>query len=148
MLYHSHRCFFVHGILFRCICSRGNPIHGDETYRSLRNLMFIIVAALATWQIVEIWRHSKLMASLRSRTEMWDNFLGELLSCPFCLSVWVSLFCMLGLELSDWGLAGYILSLMIYALAVSRLANLGNDVFKQFCLTPRISVNFKETEDL
>lgn len=148
MLCYSHRCFFVHGTLFPCIFSRVNPIHGDETYRSLRNLMFIIVAALATWQIVEIWRHSKLMASLRSRTEMWDNFLGELLNCPFCLSVWVSLFCMLGLELSDWGLAGYILSLMIYALAVSRLANLGNDVFKRFCLTPKMDVNFKETEEL
>jgi hypothetical protein len=110
--------------------------------------MNIVVAALATWQIVEIWRHSKLMASLRSRTEMWDSFLGELLSCPFCLSVWVSLFCMLGLELADCGLVGYILSLMIYALAVSRLANLGNDVFKRFCLTPKMGINFKEMEDL
>jgi len=55
---------------------------------------------------------------------------------------------MLGLELSDWGLAGYILSLMIYALAVSRLANLGNDVFKRSCLTPKMSVNFEETEEL
>lgn len=110
--------------------------------------MNIIVAALATWQIVEIWRHSRLMASLRSRTEMWDNWLGELLSCPFCLSVWVSLFCLLGLELADNGLVGYILSLMIYALAISRLANLGNDVFKQFCLTPKTGINFNETEEL
>ncbi len=109
--------------------------------------MIIIVAALAAWQIVEIWRHSKLMAPLRSRTEMWDNWLGELLSCPFCLSVWVSLFCLLGLELTDYGLAGYTLSLMITALAISRLANLCNDVFKRFCLTPKINVNFEEKEN-
>jgi hypothetical protein len=55
---------------------------------------------------------------------------------------------MLGLELSDCGLMGYILSLMVYALAVSRLANLGNDVFKRFCLTPKTGINFNETEEL
>jgi hypothetical protein len=110
--------------------------------------MIIVVAALATWQIVEIWRHSRLMASLRSRTEMWDNLLGELLSCPFCLSVWVSLFCLLGLESADCGLAGYILSLVLHALAISRLANLGNDVFKQFCLTPRNTITFQDQENV
>ncbi len=49
----------------------------------------LVVAALATWQAVEIWRHSNLMAPLRARAELREDKLGELLGCPFCLSVWV-----------------------------------------------------------
>jgi len=51
----------------------------------------LAVAALATWQAVEVWRHSSLTAGLRARTELWEGKAGELLRCPFCLSVWVGL---------------------------------------------------------
>jgi hypothetical protein len=94
----------------------------------------IIIAGLATWQIVEIWHHSMLLAPLRSRTEMWDNKLGELLGCPFCLSVWIGWFTLTILNVADSRLA--FLNILIQGLAVSRLANLGNDVFKSFCRTP------------
>lgn len=104
--------------------------------------MELITAALATWQIVEIWHHSLLMAPLRSRTEMWNNKLGELLVCPFCLSVWVGLFCTAGLKYAYLGTAVQILSVVIHAFAVSRLANLGNDYFKTYCLTPKVSIDF------
>jgi hypothetical protein len=96
----------------------------------------IIIAGLATWQIVEIWHHSLLMSSLRARTEMWDNKLGELLVCPFCLSVWVGWFTLAILEFANSGLAGLVFGLIVKGFAVSRLANLGNDVFKQYCRTP------------
>lgn len=94
----------------------------------------IIIAGLATWQIVEIWHHSMLLAPLRSRTEMWDNKLGELLGCPFCLSVWIGWLTLTILNVADSRLA--FLNILIQGLAVSRLANLGNDVFKSFCRTP------------
>jgi hypothetical protein len=108
----------------------------------------LITAALATWQIVEIWHHSLLMAPLRSRTEMWNNKLGELLVCPFCLSVWVGLFCTAGLKYVYLGTAVQILSVVIQAFAVSRLANLGNDYFKTYCLTPKVTIDFGAWADL
>lgn len=49
----------------------------------------LVIAALATWQAVELWRHSELLATWRARTELWEGFFGRLLACPFCLSVWV-----------------------------------------------------------
>jgi len=109
--------------------------------------MTSIIAALATWQIVEIWHHSLLMAPLRARTEMWVNKIGELLSCPFCLSIWVALFCVAVLSLAEYGLAGRCGSIAIHALAVSRLANLGNDFFKQHSLTPKASFDYEHLDD-
>jgi hypothetical protein len=49
----------------------------------------LLIAAFATWSIVEIWHHSSIMATWRAKTQLWENKLGELLACPFCLSVWV-----------------------------------------------------------
>ena len=94
----------------------------------------LIAAALATWQIVEIWHHSLLMAGPRAITELWVNRLGELLSCPWCLSVWVGFACV-GLPALP-GSAGSFFTLLVHAFAVSRLANLGNDVFHEYCRTP------------
>ena len=99
--------------------------------------MILVVAALATWQVIEIWHHSMLFAPVRSRTEMWTNKLGELVSCPFCLSPWVAL-CIACLSIPEVWLASWV----VYAFAASRLANLGNDIFKKFTLTPK--VNFDE----
>jgi len=109
--------------------------------------MTSIIAALATWQIVEIWHHSLLMAPLRARTEMWTNKLGELLSCPFCLSIWVALLCVVTLSLAESGLVGRCGSVVIYAFAVSRLANLGNNFFKQHSLTPKAAFNYDDLDD-
>lgn len=54
------------------------------------NLPFteVLVAALAVWQAVEVWRHSSLFATWRARTELWEGKAGEVLGCPFCLSNW------------------------------------------------------------
>lgn len=106
--------------------------------------MILIVAALATWQIIEIWHHSSLLAPLRSRTEMWTNKLGELLVCPFCLSPWVALACVICLSIPEAWLAGWI----VYAFAASRLANLGNDLFKKFNLTPKVNFDDYEFDEL
>ncbi len=104
--------------------------------------MDLVVAALATWQIVEIWHHSYLMAPLRARTEMWDNTLGDLLSCPFCLSPWVALCCVAGMQL-DLGFASLGVQLVLYAFAASRLANLGNDFFSKTNRTPKVTDGYE-----
>ena len=104
----------------------------------------LIVIALATWQAVEIWRHSTLFADWRAITETWDNKLGELLHCPWCLSVWVGMTFSLLLNFSEVWLFGIIIQTFIYGLAVSRLANLGNDYFKQYCRTPGITAGLPD----
>ncbi len=53
--------------------------------------MELLIAALATWEIVEIWHHSDLMAPWRARAELVENKLGKVLTCMFCLSPWVAM---------------------------------------------------------
>jgi hypothetical protein len=109
------------------------------------NIVHLLVATIATWQIVEIWHHSYLFEKLRARAESLDNWLGNLLSCPFCLAVWVAAFCVLVFYIVE-GLVGgghtwtHALGLPLYMLAVSRLANLGNDLSHEWCRTPGSSV--------
>jgi hypothetical protein len=98
----------------------------------------LIVAALATWEIIEIWHHSLLFAPLRSRVELWENKVGELLGCPFCLSPWIALLSVVVLFIPEW--IGWSiwpgLKAVWYAFAVARLANLGNDYFHDKSRTP------------
>lgn len=172
----------------------------------------LVVAGLATWHIVEVWHHSSLFAGVRARVELmdvegWRGKLREMLSCPFCFSVWVGIWtgCVVSApvpEVADYGegvvwlvvfLVGYVggcawnglmkamhipdrfpgwqfwfwgavsaglLVLWVYLLwtpgwvltiallvavaklavvgfAVARLANLGNDLTRSYCRTPR-----------
>lgn len=87
----------------------------------------LVVAGLATWQIVEIWHHSSLFAGVRARVELMDvegarGRLRELLSCPFCLSVWVGGLVALvtalplpavGWEQAGWGVGGFFVGLVL-----------------------------------
>lgn len=101
----------------------------------------VFVAVLATWQIIEIWHHSLLFSGLRARIELWGNELGELLGCPFCLSPWVALLSVSALLLPQWlQITGWyvtVLRVVWYAFAISRLANLSNDMLRSWCRTPK-----------
>lgn len=107
----------------------------------------LVVAALATWQAVEIWRHGELFADRRDAVEVWVDspqarglygavdgwlkwFVGGLLLCPFCLSVWVGWLAVLAAT-GHWTA-----QLFVGGLAASRLANLGNDLSRAWCRTP------------
>lgn len=107
----------------------------------------LFVAMLATWEIVEIYRHSLLFADRRSKMEARVDKLGDLFQCNFCLAPWVAALCLLilmtehipeGNEILD-GLRRVtrILRLPLYAFAVARLANLGNDLTHDYCRTPK-----------
>ena len=104
-------------------------------------LLDVFVAVLATWQIIETWHHSLLFAGLRARVELWDSKWGELLGCPFCLSPWIALLSVLVLILPSWlqisACPVILLRLIWYAFAVSRLANLCNDIAHNLSRTPR-----------
>lgn len=98
----------------------------------------LVVAALAVWQIVEIWHHSSLLAPLRAKAELLDGKVGELLRCPFCLSVWVALLVGLIVLLpAEWW--AWPFKAAVIAFALSRAANLGNDLTREWCRTPQIN---------
>jgi hypothetical protein len=99
----------------------------------------IIVAALATWQLVDVIHHAKIAYPIRQWAlaaadsgGRWA-FVGKMISCPYCLAHWVALAFVLALAspLSP------VLKLVAMALAVTRLANIGNDLLKQIDLTPK-----------
>jgi len=100
------------------------------------SIIHLIVASLAVWEIIEIWRHSSLFASWRARVELWEGglhgWLHELLMCAFCLAPWVAFATCVSLHVP-------LLRLLVYAFAVARLANLGNDLTHSFCRTPKFN---------
>lgn len=111
------------------------------------SLLELFVAVFATWEIVEIYRHSLLFADRRSKMETRVDRLGDLFQCNFCLAPWVGLLCLLilttehipeGNDILD-GLRRVtrVLRLPLYAFAVARLANLGNDLTYRYCRTPK-----------
>lgn len=107
-------------------------------------IFWVLVCGLAVWEIVEVIHHGTIFVALRkwcmdrlsippdtlpARVKYW---FASLISCPFCLSVWVSLFCVLCL-FSYWT------QLIVLVFAVARLANICNDVGYAVCRTPRES---------
>lgn len=109
-------------------------------------LVELLIAALATWEIVEIWQHSSIMASWRARAELLTGRIGDLLRCGFCLSVWVAwlvtLIVLVPLPPAEgfWDWTGRCIvagaKLVLVGFAVARLANLGNDLTHAKCRTP------------
>ncbi len=105
--------------------------------------LVLIIAALATWQTVEIWHHSALMALPRSHAQLIDGFVGKLLTCPFCLSVWVGGFFIASASVSvvllekHYVIAGVLLLSPANTLALSRLANVANDLMYHQTRTPK-----------
>lgn len=114
----------------------------------------LIVCALAVWEIIEIWRHSLILADWRSWFEVRVDRWGELAQCNFCLSPWVAaaaVGAVLALDITPAERSGVVVYLLvellwwfwailrfaIYAFAVARLANLGNDLTYSFCRTPK-----------
>lgn len=64
--------------------------------------VWFIVAALATFRITSIIHHEEIAAPLRTYfggqflLEEWsypETFMGKLLSCYWCISVWIGAFC-------------------------------------------------------
>lgn len=98
-------------------------------------VLLLPVAGLATWQICEIWNHGSIFDEWKQKCELLTEFWwARLLSCIFCLSNWVALLCgvlaLLTLKVNLW------FGLPLVMFAGARLANLGNDLFKDVCLTP------------
>lgn len=108
----------------------------------------VVVTALATWQIVEIWRHSSMpfIARWRASLEAEDSAWSEIARCPFCLSPWVAGTITCILHLVDYPGGWSLLLVPVEAFAASRLANLANDFFHSKTRTPGHNTDEGNTE--
>lgn len=108
------------------------------------SLSTVVIAGLATWQMVEVLHHSELTTQLRVWASQhalaggWRSFVSRLVSCPFCLSHWVAGTCVLLLALSlevlpYLGWTRYV----VWIFAATRIANLGNDLAYAACRSPK-----------
>jgi hypothetical protein len=94
----------------------------------------VAVLILATTQAIEIFHHGSIMADLRAILQSdGDDFIHSLATCMFCLSFWVAIIVVLWWCLLPWTF----FRIPIYALAVSRGANLLNDLTHGFSRTPK-----------
>lgn len=111
------------------------------------------VVALATWQVVETLHHGSIFAKARARCEAQNEFFCDLFLCPFCLSHWIALvMTLLTLQyftqridptFSEWSMV------IVYAFAVTRLANVFNDTLHKWCRTPgRVKFDEGDLEEL
>lgn len=110
-------------------------------------LSTIVVAALATWQLVDVIHHSVIARPIR----LWAQaavdsggrlaLVGKAIQCPYCLSHWVAGACVLAL-ISPLSPLFRFLALI---LAAVRLANLANDLVSPYSHPPR--ANDAESSD-
>ena len=118
-------------------------------------LIDLLIAALAGCQAVEVWHHGSIFKAARSwvggcrddESEFVSRKICELLLCPFCLSHWTCLAATAVVlfvtdPLSAWRLP-------VYALAVTRIAQLLNDATHGFTNSPPSDVTeIDETSDV
>lgn len=119
----------------------------------------LLLAGLATWQIVEIEHHARIARRLRvwaawhahgrARRGLaaWPLLAAYVLRCPFCLSLHVATACTLLLclaSVADLPWLRYVLCVP----AASRLANLANDWTADRCRTPKTNENDFDEEKL
>lgn len=95
-------------------------------------MLTLLVVGLATFQAVEVFRHSTLqpVADLRAWMEMQPGILPELRACGWCLSIWVAFALIIAMQIP-------VLNWAVWGLAASRLANLLNDWSYEWSRTPK-----------
>lgn len=112
-------------------------------------LIDFLAAILATNQVVEIWNHGSIFASQRARVSVSESWIATLLQCMFCLSVWVGFLVALSVLVTSYIPDLYALPIRVfgYGLAVSRAANLLNDLTHSSNRTPHPYDDFADIGD-
>ena len=112
----------------------------------------LLLAAMANWQVVETFHHGSLFDTFRAYMEARRDWLGELLTCPFCLSHWTGFVFTAMVVFHLWQPAWRWNDLAVwplFAFAVIRLSNVLNDACHGFSRTPRdVTEEVKELERL
>lgn len=83
-------------------------------------------------QVIELYHHGSLFSDLREEYRDSTSYLvANLSTCMFCLAPWVA-----GLVVLWYTVLPTVLRIVIYILAVTRAANLVNDLTHGYCRTP------------
>lgn len=88
----------------------------------------VSLASLAVWQAVDVYKTSELFSDVRDLVDMgyFGSFVQKLTDCKWCLSIQTSLIVMFWLTtMPSW------LAWPVYGLAVSKMANLLHDKFRE-----------------
>jgi hypothetical protein len=97
--------------------------------RGVLLLVDLVLVALATGAVVDVWLNGSIFATARARVETWDNILSELLGCSFCLNyqvpLWLVAFLWMPTFLAHWVVALTCRGVLLW-LATGRLAWLIN----------------------
>ena len=95
----------------------------------LELLTGVLLVALATGAVVDVWFNGSIFAGPRAHAETWENTLSELLGCSLCLNYQVPIWLTLGLWALPMlvpGWAALALRSVLVTLAAGRLAWLVN----------------------
>jgi len=108
-----------------------------------------LIGGLAVWQSVETIHHGVIFRCLREAARRNKELRGELswgaaVLCPFCLSHWISALIVVLLGLS---LLSPVFLLIPLWLAVTRVANVLNDVFHPYTRTPKEEIEIPVSEE-
>jgi hypothetical protein len=97
-------------------------VRADSGLQVFELLILILLSAVATEAVVEIITKSELFQPLMVKFSMRQDFFSRLVTCPYCLSVWVAMFFT---GLLYFHHLGYILAIGItLVFSIHRLANL------------------------
>ncbi len=106
------------------------------------DLFSLLAVGLATWQAVEVYHHAAITLPIRQYlatvvpTNGVSHFFLSMLRCPFCLSHWVA-----GLFTGVWFFTPHPVDhWIVFALAATRLANIGNDLFYAYDRSPKYEI--------
>lgn len=88
-------------------------------------LAIIVILGLASAAASTTMGSSKLFKSLRSRVAARSTFLGDLVSCPYCLGHYISAF-FVGGTLHITGAAGFNFDALTYWLATTAISGLAS----------------------
>ena len=101
------------------------------------------LAVLCVSQILEVWRHGSIFEETRAKLEAGyyvtpDGFLYRLLSCMFCLSVWVTGAVVLLLSIRPllplW--LQWPVNFLMVSAGLTRAANIVHDLARPWSRTP------------
>jgi hypothetical protein len=104
-----------------------------------------IICGFAVWQIVEVWHHGSLFRNARDVLSVlyiapssWKitRWFAHVMLCPWCLSIYTALAVVVYYILAKM-LFGVIGLIPVYALAISRIANVFNDLAYPYTRTPK-----------
>jgi hypothetical protein len=94
-------------------------------------LIEVLLLALATGAVVDVWFNGSIFAHHRARIEALENIFSELMGCSLCLNYQTAIWLTCGLWVLPMfvpGWAAIVLRGLLVALAVARLAWLINCV--------------------